>query len=84
MLNSIHAQWKTTLQQQNIQTPIGNWISNLIPNVTMLTRWSFSKQYTFRPIIDECSWALFPPSILQCFHVSANMHVDDTASLKGP
>lgn len=32
MLNSNHAQKKTTLQQQNVQAPIGNWVGNFDTN----------------------------------------------------
>lgn len=56
MVNSIPAHWKTILQQQNIQAPIGNWVGCFETNrqdAHMVV--IFQSNRDVRPIIDECS-----------------------------
>lgn len=84
IMNSIPPQWKTILQEQNIQAPIGDWIGSFETNCQdahLVVIFQSSR------LLDQSLMSVhglhFLPPTLQCFQVSANTRFVDMASPKG-
>ena len=84
MTNYIPNQWKNLIQYRSIQATLGSWIGCFeINDQDIHLVVIFQSSRICRPILEECSWALYPspPFPLNCFHISVTTHILNTNSL---